>query len=838
MRPDYSISKVRKGIALLAALGFSGAICAQSVSNVNRGTTFSTIQAAINDAQTANGDVLMLAAGTYVEDVSVTKGVRISGVDPQTVIVVGPMGGAGSTFQISASNVILEKMTITRMGNTVATWNDPTLNSAAIAIQGLSVTNAEIRYNNITGNRTGIDVNNSGMHNIHHNYVGNNRTGLIFRNQTDNNIVTYNVISDNWTVGVLFLDASGGTNTPVQQASGTLFGGNTIKDNWYGDIVDRQSGGSLPTPGTNGKNFFCTTFGTATPTVTTANSTEPGYAGQIPVAFGGSAVAPGGQPNIAGPASANIFYTIAPAVSIAYAGTPYCGVTGVVMPTQTGPTAGFSYSSTPAGLSLNASTGAINLDASTPGTYAIAYTDGCSFAGTTVTIYAGIPAQANGSYCAGTTASAVSFPSIPGTTYTWTNSNPAIGLAANGTGSIPAFTTLNSGNAPISGNVTVTATGTCVSRMTYRVTVRPVPTVYNQPGVSGCAGLTVGGLGLGSPMPGAIVQWTNNNTLTGIPASATGDIPGFTLQNNTGTTQVSTISVTATANSCTSAPMVFTWTTYPAVSSISYPQSTYCQSSWAYPTRNGSSGGTWSATPAGLSIDPASGAVNLATSAPGSYNITYSVSSGGGCPSSASTSMTINPQASVDPIPNQVYCQGMVTSSVAFPGSAANFNWTNTNPSIGLAASGSGTSLPSFNTVNAGPGAQVAYIKVTPLGNNTTTCPGKSFTFRFTVNYCGPIAQPGDTGGDANTLRTALQQSFQVGPNPARGSVVLQYSGSLDGPFTVQLVSQYGTPTGRAATMNGSTHTLDLSGVTPGSYMLQVTHVKSGITFNKQVIKL
>ena len=46
-----------------------------------------------------------------------------------------------------------------------------------------------------------------------------------------------------------------------------------------------------------------------TPVITTANSTEPGYAAQIPVAFGGSATPPGGQPDVAGPASANFDIT-------------------------------------------------------------------------------------------------------------------------------------------------------------------------------------------------------------------------------------------------------------------------------------------------------------------------------------------------------------------------------------------------------------------------------------------------------------------------------------------------------------------------------------------------
>ncbi|RYY89938.1 MAG: T9SS type A sorting domain-containing protein [Chitinophagaceae bacterium] len=838
MRPFYALLK---GAALLLGIGFSTVLSAQSVTNVTRSTSFSTIQAAINDAQTVNGDVIVVGAGTYMEDVNVNKGVRISGVDPQTVIVAGIPGGSGTTMQISASNVILEKMTVTRMGNNPVQWNDPTLNSAGIALQGLAITNAEIRYMNITGNRTGIDINNSGLHNIHHNYIGNNRTGMIFRNQTDNVIVAYNVISDNWTVGVLFLDASGGTNSPVQQASGSTFGGNTIKDNWYGDVVDRQSGGSLPTPGTNAKNFLCTTFGTATPVVTTANSAEPGYAAQIPVAFGGSATAPGGQPNIAGPASANIFYTIAPAVSISYSGTPYCANTGTAMPTQTGPTAGFTYSSTPAGLSINATTGAIDLAASQPGTYAIGYTDGCSFAGTTVVIRPQIlSAIPNGSYCAGAMAPATAMPGTAGVTYSWTNSNTAIGLAASGTGDIPAFTTTNSGSTPIMGTITVTSSAGagCNARVVYRITVKPVPVLSNLPGGSVCAGSMIGSLSYISSVPGTTVSWTNDNTNTGIAAMGTGNIPAMTAQNNTGVMQTSTITATPSVGGCTGNAITTMVTVHPSISAISYPGSPYCQTGPAVPTRSGSDGGTWSATPAGLALNSATGSVNLGASTPGTYNVTYDVTASGGCSASASTSITINAQATVDPIPNQVYCQNMATAIVPFTGTAPSFTWANTNTSIGLAASGSGTSLPSFTTANAGPGVQYAYVRVSPVGNGSTLCPGKGFTFRFAINNCPPIAQPGDTGGDANTQRTALQQAFQVGPNPARGSVALNFSGAQDGPFTVQIVSQYGMPLGRTATMSSSSYTLDLSGLTPGSYLLKVTQVKTGISFNKQLIKL
>ena len=132
---------------------------------------------------------------------------------------------------------------------------------------------------------------------------------MIFRNQTDNMTVIENFITNNRTVGVLFLDASSGTNSPVQTALNSRFNNNSISGNWYGEVVDRQSGGSLPAPGTtNRKDFRFNWLGTTSPVITTSNSAEPGYASLIPVAYGGTATAPGGQPDLAGPASANILY--------------------------------------------------------------------------------------------------------------------------------------------------------------------------------------------------------------------------------------------------------------------------------------------------------------------------------------------------------------------------------------------------------------------------------------------------------------------------------------------------------------------------------------------------
>ncbi|BBO36057.1 right-handed parallel beta-helix repeat-containing protein [Lacipirellula parvula] len=269
---------------------------------------FATIQGGVN-AVDVNGTV-HVNSGTYNEDVLLNKaGIGVLGAGSGTTTVIGPIGGvSGATFTVQESNIEIAGFTITRAGNNTTDWNDPNLNSAGIAIQGLTLSGTKIHDSVITGNRTGVDVNNSNDHTIRNNNIVNNRTGLIFRNQTDNLTVEENNITGNWTVGVVFLDGSGGTNSPVQTAAGSDFNNNNISGNWYGQVVDRQTGGSLPAPGGSGKDFEGNWFGTANPTYTTANSAEPGYAGQIPVAFGGSATAPapGTYPEILGAASANI----------------------------------------------------------------------------------------------------------------------------------------------------------------------------------------------------------------------------------------------------------------------------------------------------------------------------------------------------------------------------------------------------------------------------------------------------------------------------------------------------------------------------------------------------
>ncbi|XOV68839.1 MAG: gliding motility-associated C-terminal domain-containing protein [Fluviicola sp.] len=103
------------------------------------------------------------------------------------------------------------------------------------------------------------------------------------------------------------------------------------------------------------------------------------------------------------------------------------------------------------------------------------------------------------------------------------------------------------------------------------------------------------------------------------------------------------------------------------------------------------------------------------------------------CPGTpTSFTITVNPTPAVDPVADQIVCNGDLTSQVVFtsttPGTT--FDWTNSDPSIGLAAASSGN-IAAFNAVNNGAAAVIATITVTPTSNG---CVGTPEDFTITVN--------------------------------------------------------------------------------------------------------
>ena len=112
-----------------------------------------------------------------------------------------------------------------------------------------------------------------------------------------------------------------------------------------------------------------------------------------------------------------------------------------------------------------------------------------------------------------------------------------------------------------------------------------------------------------------------------------------------------------------------------------------------------------------------------------SVSTTYTLSvTASGCTNTDQINVTVNPTPTVNNFTAQTVCAGSTNAAVVPTGAVTgtNYAWTNTNTSIGLAASGTGT-IPSFTAVNAGATAQTATVTVTPsYGGNMGTVFGEA----------------------------------------------------------------------------------------------------------------
>jgi len=348
---------------------------------------------------------------------------------------------------------------------------------------------------------------------------------------------------------------------------------------------------------------------------------------------------------------------------------------------------------------------------------------------------------------------------VTGTTYSWTNSNASIGLAASGTGNIASFTAVNTGTAPVTATITVTPNytngGTTCSgtATTFTITVNPQGQVNTVSNHTICNGANTTAVNFSTNNTGVTTtySWTNSNTSIGLAASGTGNIPSFAGV-NTGTTPV-TATVTVTPSytiTCTGTPTTFTFTVNPTPTVNAVSSEVVCNNaSTTAVTFSGAVTGTvynWTNSNTAIGL-AASGTGNIAsftatnsTSAPitATITVTPSYTNGGVTCTGTSTSytITVNPTPTVNAVSNQTVCNGGATTAVTFSGAVAGtvYNWVNTTPSIGLAASGTGN-IASFAGVNTGTTPVTATITVTPsFLNGGTPCSGTPRTFTITVN--------------------------------------------------------------------------------------------------------
>ncbi|GAA4055031.1 hypothetical protein GCM10022409_47730 [Hymenobacter glaciei] len=463
--------------------------------------------------------------------------------------------------------------------------------------------------------------------------------------------------------------------------------------------------------------------------------------------------------------------------TFSYSTAAYCQNSGTTpTPTITG-TMGGAFTSAPAGLSGNASTGAINLAASTPGTYTVTYSVGgpCpSTATATVTITA--PAVATFSYGAATYC-------VGGT-----NPTPTLGSGASaGTFTSTAGLVLNASTGAVDlslsqpGTYTVTntvaAAGGCPSATaTAQVSISTVPvaslaasgpTTFCQ---GGNVTLTANGGGAGSTY-----QFLNNGqaisgaTTATFVASASGSYSVVI-------TNGGVCSATSAATPVTVNPI--------ATPTLSYAAASFCQGAGTASPTVSVSGGSFSASGTGLSINLATGVLDLGQSQPGTYTVTYT--GGSPCPGSTTASVTITatPSAAFAYAGGTTFCPTAANPSPTVSGAAggtfaapAGLVIDPATGTINLQTSMAGTYAVTYSVAGSCPASSIVNVTI-------TTAPVATFAYGTAGGYCAGAAiaaLPTFSGGGSAGTFSAAPAGLSL--NAATGAIDLMQS--QPGMYTV-----------------------------------------------------
>ncbi|WP_460473558.1 Ig-like domain repeat protein, partial [Emticicia fontis] len=465
--------------------------------------------------------------------------------------------------------------------------------------------------------------------------------------------------------------------------------------------------------------------GQITPSTSTPNNYVVYYS--IPATGGCAAYQTSTNVSIGTPASATIAYT----------GSPFCTTSSVKTVSRTG-TAGGTFSSSPSGLTISSGNGQITPGTSTPNTYTVTYTiaasGGCpAFTTTTSVAVSAAPSAtisyAANSFCTNESPKSVSRTGTSGGTYSVLPSGLTINAS---TGEItPGTSTPNDYTV----YYTISAASGCAEFQTsYNVSIRQAPNATisysGTPFCSTSAPVTVNLTGTGGG--------TFTSSPSGLSINAgTGQItPASSSQGNY------TITYTIAANGGCAA---FTSTANVAISTVPnativYTGTPFCgATSPIEVSRTGTTGGTFTSSPVGLTINPATGQITPGTSTMGTYTVTYSIS--GACPLyTATTNVSLN---ALPGVPNSVATNTNLicgSGSVSLSATCSSGTLTWYNQSTG------GTSLGTGSPFSQTPTATTTYYAACNNGacESSRVATAPVVVERANIGYDTPFSETGD----------------------------------------------------------------------------------------------
>ena len=331
--------------------------------------------------------------------------------------------------------------------------------------------------------------------------------------------------------------------------------------------------------------------------------------------------------------------------------------------------------------------------------------------------------ETNITVCAGAVVPINTFVSVPaGATFAWTNSNAAIGLAASGVTSLPAFTATNAGAVPITSTITVTPSvvgSTCPGvASTFTITVNPNPIVtVNSPTV--CPGQTATLTAAG----GTTYLWNTGSTLN--PLSVT---PAVT----------TTYTVIGTTGGCTNSAIATVTVGGSVPVTVNSP--TICAGATATLTGAGATTYLWNT---GSTANP----LNVTPGTTTTYTVTGTTL---GCTGTAISTVTVNP-IPVTTVNSPTICAGQ-TATLTGAG-ATTYLWNTGSTANPLSATPGTTASYTVTGTSLGcSSTAVSTVTVNPLPVTTVNSPTICPTTTATLTAGGATTYLWSTGSTANPL--------------------------------------------------------------------------------------
>ncbi|MGN6419535.1 MAG: hypothetical protein ACTHMC_18690, partial [Pseudobacter sp.] len=353
-------------------------------------------------------------------------------------------------------------------------------------------------------------------------------------------------------------------------------------------------------------------------------------------------------------------------------------------------------------------------------------------------------------------------------------------------------------------NISVTVNGNCnpPNSKTLQLCFKQSPQITTTPlSATICSKGMAPAINLTADMAGASFTWqaVYSGVTPATPVAGTTDIPARAYEVSGSSSGSITYTMAATVNGCTGPSKQYVLTVTPsATAAIIYEASPLCNTVATSPVKlTGSTGGTFSASPAGLVINAATGAVSPSASTPGTYTVTYSIPANPPCLAFSTTATVVINQGNA------------ASAGISYPANLCNVTNTAGTPNAPVAVVRTGSPGGVYSIApSTGLPIDAATGTITPEG----AVPG-TYTITYTI---------ANTAGCSDYKVSA---NVTIHPAPAAqisyGGPLCTSSSTAPVTLTGNTGGSYSSTTGLV--INATTGTINPSSSTPGTYTVTYT---------------